>query len=154
MSIAFFVFVRLLSTIIIMTILKDCSAYFSIILILSTKIRKEVILMSLTAILYIANMFIWFIAYVILGIFLYLALTNSKLQALAKQGNFNNLLRWTKLMAYLFVLSGVVSSSFTSNDLAEMFFSPLNTVFGIVSMILVIIIINKIKKRKKPKQQN
>lgn len=110
--------------------------------------------MSLTAILYIANMFIWFIAYVILGVFLYLAFTNPKLQALAKQGNFNNLLRWTKLMAYLFVLSGVVSSSFTSNDLAEMFFSPLNTVFGIVSMILVIIIINKIKKRKKTKQQN
>ena len=110
--------------------------------------------MSLTAILYIANMFIWFIAYVILGIFLYLALTNPKLQVLAKQYNFNNLLRWTKLMAYLFVLSGVVSSSFTSNDLAEMFFSPLNTVFGITSMILVIIIINKIKKRKKPKQQN
>ena len=127
---------------------------FFTILILSTKIRKEVILMSLTAILYIANMFIWFIAYVILGVFLYLALTNPKLQALAKQYNFNNLLRWTKLMAYLFVLSGVVSSSFTSNDLANMFFSPLNTVFGITSMILVIIMINKIKKRKKPKQQN
>lgn len=110
--------------------------------------------MSLTAILYIANMFIWFIAYVILGVFLYLTLTNPKLQALAKQDNFNNLLRWMKLMSYLFVLSGVASSSFIANDLAEMFFSPLNTVFGIASMILVIIMINKIKKRKKPKQKN